>query len=85
MGKSSFEKGDLQLDATLKILYSFQNKADLLFDQSFSLLLLQDIKKSQERIIFHQNFIRENRKLHSTTLEDVADIEELLNQLDGGE
>ena len=85
MEKSSFKTGDLQLDATLKTLYSFQNKAERLSQQSFSLLILQDIQKIQGRIISHQNFILENKELHSTTLEDMADIKELLNQLDGGE
>ena len=85
MEKSLHETGDLQLGVTLKTLYNFQSKAERLLGQFFPLLLLRGIQKSQGRIIFHQNFILENKKLHSSTLKDMADIEELLNQLDGGE
>lgn len=85
MEKSSYETGDLQLDVTLNTLYNFQNKAERLSRQFFPSVLLQDIQKIQGRIIFHQDFIRENKRLHPITLEVVANIEEFLNQLDGGE
>jgi len=83
--KSLYETGDLQLDVTLKTLSSFQNKAESLSQQLFPLLILQEIQKIQGRITSHQNFILENKKLHSTTREDMDDIKEFLNQLDGGE